>query len=91
MIRTRIPNFIPIGRWKKGGKSGEPKTGENMILFLDAKYADLEQPPNVILDKFWHAVFGIIYLLMRSLHIHSRGLIDGHKVSLHDLQIIVTL
>ena len=24
--RTRIPNFIPIGRWKSGEKSGKPKT-----------------------------------------------------------------
>ena len=48
MRRTRIPNFNPIGRWKRGEKSGEPKTGEKKregkksgwkILVLDAKYA----------------------------------------------------
>ena len=27
MRRKRIPNFIPIGQWKGGEKSGEPKTG----------------------------------------------------------------
>ena len=48
MRRIRIPNFNLIGRWKKGKKSGEPKTGEKKregkksggkILVLDAKYA----------------------------------------------------
>ena len=38
-----IPNFIPIGRWKRGEKSGEPKTGEKKkTLVLDAKYADFK-------------------------------------------------
>ena len=27
MRRTRVPNFIPIWRWEKSEKSGEPKTG----------------------------------------------------------------
>ena len=48
MRRTRITNFNPIERWKRGEKSGEPKTGEKKrqgkksggkILVLDAKYA----------------------------------------------------
>ena len=34
MRRTRIPNFIPIERWKRGEKSEKPKTGENKILVL---------------------------------------------------------
>ena len=47
MRRTRIPNFNPIGRLKKGEKSREPKTGEKKregkknegkILVLDDKY-----------------------------------------------------
>ena len=42
MRRTCIPNFIPIGRWEKGEKSGEPKTGEKIVV-LDAKYVDLKQ------------------------------------------------
>ena len=86
MRKIRIPNIIPIRRWEIGEKSGEPKTGEksgeNKILVLDAKYVDFKQSPNMILAKFWHAVFGIVLLLMRSLHIRSRGLFDGHKVAL---------
>ena len=27
MRRKRMPNFIPIGRWERGEKSGEPKAG----------------------------------------------------------------
>ena len=42
MRRTRIPHFIRIERWKRprGEISEEPKTGENKILVLDAKYDD---------------------------------------------------
>ena len=29
MKRTSIPNFIPIERWERGEKLGEPKSGEN--------------------------------------------------------------
>ena len=77
--------FYPIGRWQIGEKSGEPKSGEK-ILFLDAKYVDFKQSPNVIQVKFWHAVFGIVFLLMRYLHIRICGLFDGHKVALQDSQ-----
>ena len=79
MRRTRIPNFIPFEQCERGEKLGEPKTGENKILVLDAKYAYFKQSPYVILAKFWHAVFSIVFLLMRFLHIHSCGLFDGHK------------
>ena len=64
-------------------KLGEPKTGEKKIHVLDA---DFKQSPNVTLSKFWHAVSGIVFLLMRSLHIRSNGLFDGHKVALRDLK-----
>ena len=43
MRRTRILNFIPIGRKERGEKSGDPKTGEKKILVLNAKYADFKQ------------------------------------------------
>ena len=57
------------------------RSGKNKILVLDAQFADLKQSPNVILAKFWHAVFSIVFLLIRSLHLRSRGLFDGHKVA----------
>ena len=57
----------------------------------DAIYADFIQSLNVILAKFLHAVFGIVLLLMRSLHIRSRGLFDSHKIALRDVQKIATL
>ena len=78
--------FYTNRRWEKSAKSREPKSGERKIFFLDAKYADSKQSPNVILAKFWHAVFGIIFLLMRYLHIRSPRLFDGDKVALRDLQ-----
>ena len=56
MRRTHIPNCNPIGRWKRGKKSGKPKTGENKILVIDANF---KQSTNVLLAKFWHAVFGL--------------------------------
>ena len=90
MRKIRIPNIIPIRRWEIGEKLGKPKTGEksgeNKILVLDAKYVDFKQSPNVIQVKFWHAVFGIVFLLMRYLHIRICGLFDGHKVALQDSQ-----
>ena len=35
--KTSMLNIIPIGRWERGEKPGEPKTGDNKILVLDAK------------------------------------------------------
>ena len=67
------------------------KIGGNKILVLDAKYADFKQSPNVILDTFWHAVFGLVFLLRRFLHIPSRGLFDGHTVAPRNLQNMATL
>ena len=37
MRKTRIPNFIQIGRWEIGEKSGEPKSGERKIFFYKSK------------------------------------------------------
>ena len=45
----------------------------------------ISKSPNVIL------AFGILFLLMRSLHIRSGGLFDVHKIALRNLQKMATL
>ena len=44
---TRIPNFIPIGRWERSEKSGEPKTGEVLGPPRGGREFDLKTEKNV--------------------------------------------
>ena len=38
MRRIRIPNFIPIGRWERSKKSGEPKSRKRKIFLQVQSY-----------------------------------------------------
>ena len=45
--RTRIPNFIPIGQWERGEKSGEPKTGRVSGPLRGGRGADFKTEKNI--------------------------------------------
>ena len=59
--RKRIPNFILIGRWERGEKSGEPITGEKkregkksegkILLYTDRNFLSLPQKLEMFLKK----------------------------------------
>ena len=61
MRRKRIPNFIPIGQWERGEKSGKPKTGEKkregkksegkILLYTDRNFLSLPQKLEMFLKK----------------------------------------
>ena len=54
--KNTYTKLYPNRTMEKGKKSGKPKTGENKILVIDANF---KQSTNVLLAKFWHAVFGL--------------------------------
>ena len=86
MRRTCISNLILIGRWKKGEKSGEPKTGEKILQNKQDTRSRCEICRFQTVNKcdpaeFWHTVSGIVLILMISLHIRCQGLFNGHKVT----------